>query len=56
MEKYGIIAVSGNVDAAQVKKVDHATAMRMLKNLEDIGRVGPSRVVSWLVPIFWRCL
>jgi hypothetical protein len=44
LEKYGVIAVSGgdSGDAAQVEKVDHATAMRMLKNLGDIGRVGPS--------------
>jgi len=42
LEKYGVIAVSGNGDAAQVEKVDHATAVRMLKNLGDIGRVGPS--------------
>ena len=42
--KYGVIAVSGgdSGDAAQVEKVDHATAMRMLKNLGDIARVGPS--------------
>ncbi len=44
LEKYGVIAVSGgdSGDAAQVEKVDHATAMRMLKNLGDIARVGPS--------------
>jgi hypothetical protein len=42
LEKYGVIAVSGSGDAAQVEKVDHATAVRMLKNLGDIGRVGPS--------------
>lgn len=44
LEKYGVIAVSGGGkgDAAQVEKVDHPTAMRMLKNLGDIARVGPS--------------
>lgn len=42
LEKYGVIAVTANGDAAQVEKVDHATAMRMLKNLGDIARVGPS--------------
>lgn len=43
LEKYGVIAVSGEGgDAAQVEKVDHGTAMRMLKNLGDISRVGPS--------------
>mmetsp|Transcript_19706 Transcript_19706/g.41322 ORF Transcript_19706/g.41322 Transcript_19706/m.41322 type:complete len:569 (-) Transcript_19706:66-1772(-) len=44
LDKYGVIAVSGggSGDAAQVEKVDHATAVRMLKNLGDIGRVGPS--------------
>lgn len=44
LSKYGVIAVSGGEkgDAAQVEKVDHPTAMRMLKNLGDIARVGPS--------------
>eukprot|EP00984_Skeletonema_dohrnii_P012423 scaffold5038_cov147-Skeletonema_dohrnii-CCMP3373.AAC.5 len=42
LEKYGVIAVSGGGNAAQVEKVDHPTAMRMLKNLGDIARVGPS--------------
>lgn len=44
LDKYGVIAVSGgnNGDAAQVEKVDHPTAMRMLKNLGDIAQVGPS--------------
>ncbi|KAL9179551.1 hypothetical protein ACHAXT_008841 [Thalassiosira profunda] len=42
LDKYGVIAVSGNGDAAQVEKVDHPTAMRMLKNLGDISSVGPS--------------
>lgn len=42
LDKYGVIAVSNNGDAAQVEKVDHATAMRMLKNLGDITSVGPS--------------
>ncbi|EED89895.1 predicted protein [Thalassiosira pseudonana CCMP1335] len=44
LEKYGVIAVAKGEsgDAAQVEKVDHPTAVRMLKNLGDIGRVGPS--------------
>lgn len=42
LDKYGVIAVSEKGDAAQVEKVDHPTAMRMLKNLGDIDRVGPS--------------
>jgi len=44
LEKYGVIAVARGEkgDAAQVEKVDHPTAVRMLKNLGDIGRVGPS--------------
>lgn len=44
LSKYGVIAVSSGEkgDAAQVEKVDHPTAMRMLKNLGDIARVGPS--------------
>jgi len=43
LEKYGVIAVSAkNRDAAQVEKVDHATAVKMLQVLGDIGSVGPS--------------
>lgn len=44
LDKYGVIAVSAGekADAAQVEKVDHATAVRMLKNLGDIAQVGPS--------------
>ena len=42
LEKYGVIAVGKGGDAAQVEKVDHPTAMRMLKNLGDIEQVGPS--------------
>ena len=44
LDKYGVIAVSNGPgrDAAQVEKVDHATATKMLKVLGDIGAVGPS--------------
>mmetsp|Transcript_52960 Transcript_52960/g.63764 ORF Transcript_52960/g.63764 Transcript_52960/m.63764 type:complete len:538 (-) Transcript_52960:159-1772(-) len=44
LEKYGVIAVSKGEgkNAAQVEKVDHATATKMLKSLGDIGQVGPS--------------
>ena len=44
LEKYGVIAVSKGPgkDAAQVEKVDHATATKMLQVLGDIGSVGPS--------------
>jgi len=44
LEKYGVIAVSKDEgkNAAQVEKVDHATATKMLKVLGDIGQVGPS--------------
>mmetsp|Transcript_33120 Transcript_33120/g.73022 ORF Transcript_33120/g.73022 Transcript_33120/m.73022 type:complete len:552 (+) Transcript_33120:78-1733(+) len=44
LDKYGVIAVSKGVgrDAAQVEKVDHATAVKMLQSLGDIGQVGPS--------------
>jgi len=44
LDKYGVIAVSSGdgKDAAQVEKVDHATATKMLKVLGDIGQVGPS--------------
>ncbi|GFH45446.1 hypothetical protein CTEN210_01920 [Chaetoceros tenuissimus] len=44
LDKYGVIAVSSGPgrDAAQVEKVDHPTATKMLKVLGDIGSVGPS--------------
>jgi len=44
LDKYGVIAVSKGEErnAAQVEKVDHATAVKMLKSLGDIGQVGPS--------------
>lgn len=44
LDKYGVIAVSNSPgrEAAQVEKVDHATATKMLKVLGDIGQVGPS--------------
>lgn len=44
LEKYGVIAVSKaeGKNAAQVEKVDHATAVKMLQVLGDIGSVGPS--------------
>ena len=44
LDKYGVIAVSSasHKNAAQVEKVDHETAVQMLKNLGDIGQVGPS--------------
>jgi hypothetical protein len=42
LEKYGVIAVSSTGAAAQVEKVSHATAVRMLANLGDVKRVGPS--------------
>jgi hypothetical protein len=44
LDKYGVIAVSSSAEknAAQVEKVDHATATKMLASLGDIGQVGPS--------------
>mmetsp|Transcript_5352 Transcript_5352/g.7348 ORF Transcript_5352/g.7348 Transcript_5352/m.7348 type:complete len:551 (-) Transcript_5352:202-1854(-) len=44
LDKYGVIAVSKGAEknAAQVEKVDHATAVKMLAELGDIGQVGPS--------------
>jgi len=44
LDKYGVIAVSSAAsrNAAQVEKVDHATAIKMLASLGDIGQVGPS--------------
>jgi hypothetical protein len=48
LEKYGVIAciakddTDGRLDAAQVEKVDHATATQMLTSLGSIRQVGPS--------------
>jgi hypothetical protein len=44
LDKYGVIAVlqGEEKNAAQVEKVDHATAVKMLTTLGDIGQVGPS--------------
>jgi hypothetical protein len=46
LEKYGVIAVlnkaDGKEEAAQVEKVSHETATRMLQGLGDIQQVGPS--------------
>jgi hypothetical protein len=44
LEKYGVIAVMQGLDrdAAQVEKVNHATAVKMLESLGNIGQVGPS--------------
>jgi len=42
LEKYGVIAVLDSGNAAQVEKVDHATAVKMLTSLGQISRVGPS--------------
>lgn len=48
LDKYGVIAVleakesGGIAEAAQVEKVDHATATKMLGQLGTIGQVGPS--------------
>uniref|UniRef100_A0A7S2XTE0 Uncharacterized protein n=1 Tax=Attheya septentrionalis TaxID=420275 RepID=A0A7S2XTE0_9STRA len=44
LDKYGVIAVAKGEqrNAAQVEKVDHATAVKMLSSLGNIGQVGPS--------------
>lgn len=42
LEKYGVIAVMPSGGAAQVEKVDHSTAVKMLATLGEIKRVGPS--------------
>ena len=42
MEKYGLIARSSTGSAAQVEKVDHATAVHLLSNLGEIESVGAS--------------
>jgi hypothetical protein len=42
LDKYGLIAVGASGSAAQVEKVDHATALRMLAALQPIASVGTS--------------
>lgn len=42
MDKYGLIAVAANGQVAQVEKVDHATAMKLLIGLGEIAFVGAS--------------
>jgi hypothetical protein len=42
LDKYGVIAVMTHGEAAQVDKVDHATATKMLERLGTIQKVGPS--------------
>ena len=42
MEKYGLIAQTGDGRAAQVEKVDHATATSLLSSMGDIVSVGVS--------------
>mmetsp|Transcript_1747 Transcript_1747/g.3420 ORF Transcript_1747/g.3420 Transcript_1747/m.3420 type:complete len:481 (-) Transcript_1747:84-1526(-) len=42
LEKYGVIAVNKSGEAAQVEKVDHGTAVEMLKSFGDVEKVGPS--------------
>lgn len=50
MNKYGLIAKNSQGKTAQVEKVDHSTAVSLLKNLGDIDGVGTSLgsfSVSW---------
>mmetsp|Transcript_12141 Transcript_12141/g.10978 ORF Transcript_12141/g.10978 Transcript_12141/m.10978 type:complete len:537 (-) Transcript_12141:68-1678(-) len=42
LDKYGLIARNSSGDAAQVEKVDHATAVQLLANLGAIEAVGAS--------------
>jgi hypothetical protein len=42
LDKYGLIAVGATGSSAQVEKVDHATALRMLAALQPITSVGTS--------------
>eukprot|EP00546_Thalassionema_frauenfeldii_P014957 CAMPEP_0178913052 /NCGR_PEP_ID=MMETSP0786-20121207/10620_1 /TAXON_ID=186022 /ORGANISM="Thalassionema frauenfeldii, Strain CCMP 1798" /LENGTH=530 /DNA_ID=CAMNT_0020585735 /DNA_START=70 /DNA_END=1662 /DNA_ORIENTATION=+ len=42
LEKYGVIAVLDSGNAAQVEKVSHGTAVKMLETLGNIRQVGPS--------------
>eukprot|EP00607_Mallomonas_marina_P007923 CAMPEP_0182424908 /NCGR_PEP_ID=MMETSP1167-20130531/11177_1 /TAXON_ID=2988 /ORGANISM="Mallomonas Sp, Strain CCMP3275" /LENGTH=576 /DNA_ID=CAMNT_0024605079 /DNA_START=80 /DNA_END=1807 /DNA_ORIENTATION=- len=42
MHNYGLIAVNSGNRAAQVEKVDHSTAVKLLKNLGELKSVGAS--------------
>jgi hypothetical protein len=43
LDKYGLIAVGASGESAQVEKVDHATATRLLESLEGgVTNVGAS--------------
>ncbi|CAM9751999.1 unnamed protein product [Chrysoparadoxa australica] len=42
MSKYGLIAVNDKGEGAQVEKVNHATAMRLLASLGNVKQVGAS--------------
>lgn len=42
LDKYGVIAVGSDGEAAQVEKVDYDTAILMLKSLGGVEMVGPS--------------
>mmetsp|Transcript_10852 Transcript_10852/g.14122 ORF Transcript_10852/g.14122 Transcript_10852/m.14122 type:complete len:549 (-) Transcript_10852:64-1710(-) len=42
LDKYGLIAVGSGNEAAQVEKVDHETALRLLSSLGEVSSVGAS--------------
>ena len=42
LDKYGVIAVGSDGEAAQVEKVDYDTATEMLESLGGVEMVGPS--------------
>ena len=42
LDKYGVIAVNSDGDAAQIDKVSHEVAVKMLDSLGSISNVGPS--------------
>lgn len=52
MDKYGLIAKSASGSAAQVEKVDHATAVQLLSSIGEIQSVGASLgsfSISWQI-------
>jgi hypothetical protein len=56
LEKYGVIAVMNNGEAAQVEKVSHETAMNLLSELGTIQKVGPSLGSFSVSAVFLRAL
>jgi len=56
LQNYGLIVKGADGEAAQVEKVDHPTAMKMLKTFGDIDKVGASLGSFSVSATFFLCL